>query len=443
MRLEDTDEIRSEQHYTEDIISGLKWLGLSWNEGPDIGGPFPPYTQMEKTDHYEQIAHKLISQGKAYFCYATPEELEALREEQKAAGDSHRYDNRGRQYTSEQVDKYRAEGRVPVVRFKVEEERIVSWHDAIKGEIQIHTNDIGGDMVIVKSSGIAVYNFAVVVDDIDMKMTHVIRGEDHIHNTAKQILIYEALGQTHPVFGHVPLMFDIERAKLSKRKHGESVHITKYREDGYMPEAIVNYLAQISWTPPDGKELFTLEEAVSTFELDRVSKSPAVFDTKRLEWFNSHYIRSLPLSTVTDRAIPYLQQEDLTQYSRAQLEQIVGVVRDGLTSLHEIKKSASFFFAKHIDVPQELADGLLKTENSRKILTKVFESLPAFDAQPKECKAKVEEIGKELAIKGKDLYWPIRAALCGTTSGPDLGSTLSILGPERIKSRIESLLQHC
>lgn len=444
MRLEDTDEVRSDQHYTEDIVDGLKWLGLAWDEGPDIGGPYPPYTQMEKTDHYEQVAHKLISQGKAYFCYATPEELEALREQQKNSGEAQRYDNSGRAYTQEQIDKYQKEGRVPVIRFKVEEERVVSWHDAIKGEIQIHTSDIGGDMVIVKSSGIAVYNFAVVVDDLDMKMTHVIRGEDHIHNTAKQILLYEALGADLPVFAHVPLMFDHDRAKLSKRKHGEAVHVRKYRDDGYMPEAIVNYLAQMSWTPPSGNEFFTLEEASSVFDLDRVSKSPAVFDTKRLDWFNGHYIRTLPLSLITDRALPYLEGSDVSQYSRGQLEQIVATVREGLTALSEIKNASAFFFVEQVVVPEELSSGLLNQDNSRKILAKILENLSTFsDPNPKVCKAKIDEIGKELGVKGKDLYWPVRAALCGSTSGPDLGVTLSILGPERIKSRIEALLQHC
>lgn len=444
MRLEDTDEVRSEQHYTADIYDGLKWLGLNWDEGPDVGGPYPPYTQMEKTDHYEQVAHKLISQGKAYFCYSTPEELDALREQQKNSGESIRYDNRGRHYTEEQVERFRKEGRVPVIRFKVEEDRVVSWHDAIKGDIQIHTSDIGGDMVIVKSSGIAVYNFAVVVDDLDMKMTHVIRGEDHIHNTAKQILIYEALGADLPVFAHVPLMFDADRQKLSKRKHGEAVHITKYRKDGYMPEAILNYLAQMSWTPPDGREQFTLEEAAACFDLDRVSKSPAVFDTKRLDWYNGQYIRSLPLSTITERALPYLSEFDVAQYSAEQLEYIVATVRESVTHLSEIAHSAAFFFVKKVSIPQELTDGLLKQENSRKVLNRVLENVSAFaNPDAKACKAKIDEIGKELGIKGKDLYWPVRAALCGATSGPDLGATLAILGPARIKDRLEALLLHC
>lgn len=444
LRLEDTDEERSNETYTQDILAGLKWLGINWDEGPDIGGPYPPYRQTEKTNHYEQIAHKLISQGKAYFCYASSEELDALREEQKQNNEAPRYDNRGRNYTQEQIDTFVAAGRVPVIRFKVEDNRVVSWHDAIKGEIQIHTDDIGGDMVIVKSSGIAIYNFAVVVDDIDMKMTHVIRGEDHIHNTAKQILLYEALDMQHPIFAHVPLIFDMDRQKLSKRKHGEAVHISKYRKDGYLPEAVMNYLAQMSWTPADGKEIFTVREACEIFELDRVSKSPAVFDFKRLDWFNSHYIKSLPLSDIVDRAKPYFSEYDLNQYSAKELEDIVAIVRDGLVALKDIAPAAAFFFTDKIQISDESTQALLKQENSKKVLNKVHESLSKFPwGDAKGCKAVVDQIGKDLGLKGKDLYWPVRAALSGSTSGPDLGSTLSILGEKRVSSRIEALLQLC
>lgn len=444
LRLEDTDSERSSEAYTEDILTGLRWLGTNWDEGPDIGGPYPPYRQTEKTDHYEQIAHKLIAQGKAYLCYTSPEELDALREAQKQRNEAQRYDNRGRHATQEQINQFLADGRVPVIRFKVEDDRVVSWHDAIKGEIRIHTDDIGGDMVIVKSNGMAIYNFAVVLDDIDMHVTHVIRGEDHIHNTAKQILIYEALGKEPPIFAHVPLMFDLERQKLSKRKHGEAVHINKYRKDGYLPEAVMNYLAQMSWTPSDEREIFSVEEACKIFDLDRVSKSPAVFDLKRLDWFNSQYIKSLPLSEITQRARPFLAEYDLSQYSEKELEEIIGLVREGLTILKDIAQAAGFFFSDKIEIPCELADGLLKSESSRKVLLKMQEKLsqlPWGDA--KGCKSVVDAIGKELGLKGKDLYWPIRAALCGRTSGPDLGSTLSVLGEKRVRTRIEALLQPC
>ena len=266
VRLEDTDEERSEERYVDDIIAGFKWLGLTWDEGPDIGGPYPPYRQTQKVDHYSNLANQLVSKGAAYFAYETAEELAALKEEQKAKGEPPRYDNRGRNLPQNQIDHFLKEGRIPSLRFIVEEPRMVTWQDHIRGSMAIETIDLGGDLVIVKSNGVATYNFAVVVDDLDMKISHVIRGEDHIHNTAKQILIYEALGNGKPDFAHVALIFDHEHRKLSKRVHGEAAHIDYYRREGYMPEAIVNYLAQMSFTPADGREIFTLEEGGEVFD---------------------------------------------------------------------------------------------------------------------------------------------------------------------------------
>lgn len=452
MRLEDTDEVRSKESYTEDIFEGLKWLGIHWDEGPDIGGPYPPYRQTQKVDHYEKMAQKLIASGHAYHCFCTTEELSQLKEDQKTESAASRYDNRCRHLHDEQVQKLTAEGRVPAIRFKVEEPRIVTWNDGIKGTIAIETSDLGGDMVIVKSNGMAIYNFAVVIDDIDMKMTQVIRGEDHIHNTAKQLLIYEAFGIDPPEFAHAALIFDMERRKLSKRHHGELVHIDRYRKDGYMPEAIVNYLTQMSWTPPDSynpappitREIFTLEEAGEMFDLDRVSKSPAVFDVPRLNWFNGHYLRHLPLKLVTERALPYLENYDTKQYSAEQVEEIVGILRESLTTLGEITEAANFFFLKDVQIPSELNDTLLCTENSKKVLSLVKDRLKDFPwGDAKGCKATIDAIGKEISLKGKDLYWPVRAALQGKTSGPDLGATLSILGESRVKSRIEGALGLC
>lgn len=443
-RLEDTDAERSREEYTQDIVDGFKWLNLYWDEGPDVGGPYPPYRQTEKSDHYEQIAHQLIAKGLAYFSYETPEELEALREEQKENNLSPQYDNRGRYITSEQEEKYQAEGRVPTIRFKIDEPRVVSWHDHIKGEISIDTSSLGGDMVILKSSGIAVYNFAVVVDDIDMKMTHVIRGEDHITNTAKQILLYEALGYRPPHFAHCPLIFDTEKQKLSKRKHGELVHIDRYRQDGYMPEAMVNYLAQMSWTPPDEREIFTLEEACQMFDLDKVSKSPAIFDLNKLNWFNSEYLRKLPIVVVTERAKPFLSNYDLSSYTARQLEEMVSAVRDGLTTLKEIAEATEFFFGTTVEVPKELQQSVLSTATARKVLAKLLDSLGKLPwGDHKGCKAVVDSIGKEFAVKGKDLYWPIRAALSGKTQGPDLGSILLVLGEKRVRARLEAALPLC
>lgn len=441
LRLEDTDEERSKEEYTQDIIDGLKWLGLSWDEGPDIGGPYAPYKQTEKIDHYSTFANKLIENGKSYLCYATTEELAALKEEQKATGSASRYDNRGRDLTDEARTKYEAEGRIPSVRFVVEEPRVVSWHDQIKGEIAIDTADLGGDMVIVKSNGVAIYNFAVVIDDIDMKITHVIRGEDHIHNTAKQLLIYEALGMDTPEFAHAPLMFDIDRQKLSKRKHGETVHIDYYRKQGYMPEAILNYLAQMSWTHPEGKEIYTLEEASKLFDLDKVSKSPAVFDVPRLNWFNSHYIRSLPLELIVERAKPYLTGYKEAGYDDEHLTRIVASLREGLTTLSEITAAAKFYLDDKLTIEPELYTSVLGSEAACNVLKKLqsaLSTLPWDDAAG--CKKAVDALGKELGCKGKELYWPIRVALSGTTHGPDLGAIITILGQKRLQSRLEAAL---
>ncbi|MBI4532485.1 MAG: glutamate--tRNA ligase [Candidatus Melainabacteria bacterium] len=444
LRLEDTDEQRSDEAYTKDIIDGLRWLGLHWDEGPDVGGPYAPYRQTEKVDRYNHIANQLIAQGLAYFCYCTQEELSEQKDQQKSAGKAARYDNRCRHLTSQRIEQFDSQGRVPSIRFKLEEPRVVSWHDAIKGEIAIDSSDLGGDMVIVKSNGIAIYNFAVVIDDLDMKITHVIRGEDHIHNTAKQILLYEALGKTLPHFAHVALIFDAERRKLSKRQHGEAVHISRYRADGYMPEALVNYLAQMSWTPPDGRESFTLDEAAQMFDLSRVSKSPAIFDIARLNWYNSNYIRKLPLSTITDRAMPFLPEQSIKDMHRFDVEEIVGCVRDGLTVLSELPDAISFFLESSVDIEPEIQDTLLSRQSSQKVLCAFLQTLPTLPwGDHVKCKAAVDAIGQELGLKGKDLYWPIRAALSGKTQGPDLGSIISILGESKVRQRVESTLKLC
>jgi glutamyl-tRNA synthetase len=443
-RLEDTDNERSNEKYTKDIIDGLKWLGLSWDEGCDIGGPYPPYRQTEKIDHYERIADKLLQNGFAYLCYASQDELVALKEEQRLQNKPSRYDNRGRQLTVEQREKYEAEGRLPSFRFRIEEPQDIHWDDEIKGPITVNSADLGGDMVIIKSNGVATYNFAVVVDDIDMQMTNVLRGEDHIHNTAKQLLIFEALNCKPPHFGHTGLIFDSNDRKLSKREHGELVHIDYYKSLGYMPEAIVNYLIKTSWTPPDEKlEIFTLDEAAQMFDIKRVSKTHARFDMDKLNWYNSEYLRRLPLSTVTERARTFLSDYDLSEYSNEEFEKLVDVVRGGLTKLSEIKDAGGFFFGKTIDVSDETKSSVLSTDDAKKVLGETLSNLSKMPfADPKGVKQIVDDLGKELGIKGKNLYWPLRAALSGSTQGPDLGSMISVLGPIKVQARLEAALKN-
>ena len=292
---------------------------------------------------YTQVANQLISQGHAYFCYCTPEELKQLKTGQGDTNLAPRYDNRCRNLTEKNIEDFRSQGRVPAIRFKIEEPRLIEWNDGVRGPIAINSSDLGGDMIIVKSTGRAVYNFAVVIDDLDMEISHVIRGEEHINNTPKQLLLYEALGKSPPVFAHVALMIDTERRKLSKRFHGEAVHVSKYQKDGYLPEALLNYLVQMSWTHPEGLEIFSLDEACRKFDLTRVSKSPAVFDIQRLNWFNSQYIRNLPLDDIVQRSRAFLSEADLQTYSKDDIKRIVACVREGLTTLSEIKKATQFF----------------------------------------------------------------------------------------------------
>lgn len=443
-RLEDTDNERSNDKYTKDIIDGLIWLGMNWDEGPDIGGPYPPYKQTEKIDHYDTIANKLLASGFAYLCYATQEELAEMKEEQRSTGKLVRYDNRGRDLTQEQKEKFEKEGRIPSIRFRIEEPQEIKWVDEVKGPISVNSSDLGGDMVIVKSNGVATYNFAVVVDDIDMKMSLVTRGEDHIHNTAKQLLIYQALGVEPPKYAHTALIFDTDKKKLSKRHHGESVHIDSYRKNGYMPEAMVNYLAQMSWTPDDERELFSLDEAGQMFDLKRVSKSPAVFDLDKLNWFNAHYLRSLPVETVTQRAKPFLESYDLTKYSDHDLTRMVDILRQSITQLSEIKDSAAAFFSDEVEVDDETKSKVLGNEEAHQVLDAVLKSLDKVPFEdPKGSKAVVDQIGKDLSLKGKKLYWPVRVALSGKTQGPDLGAIISILGEKRVRTRLESALGLC
>ncbi len=442
-RLEDTDEERSNDAYTQDIIKYLKWLGINWDEGPDIGGSYGPYRQTQKEEHYRKLANELVASKKAYFCYATQDELAKLKEDQQNSGLPSRYDNRGRFVSEKQAQEYEAEGRIPCIRLIVEEPRVVSWNDLIKGPISINTQDLGGDPVLVKSSGMAVYNFAVVVDDLDMEITDVIRGEDHIHNTAKQILIYEALGKECPRFAHAALIFDAEKQKLSKRKHGEFVHISKYEKDGYLPQALFNYLTQMSFTMPNGQEIFTKEEAIEAFDLAKVSKSPAIFDLTKLNWFNNHYLRALPANDFENLAKPYLKDLSLDKYEGPKINQMLNLIKDGLNNLSEIKEQLTYFEPKPIDLNQSEIRPILDTDSARKILRLMLENVDKFkNLDSPAAKSLIDEIGLSNGFKkNKELYMPIRVALTGRLHGPDLSKIINILsGSGLIQERLENAL---
>src|SRR3989338_6018873 len=437
LRIEDTDQERNKDEYTKEILDGFNWLNIKFDEGP--------YYQSERMDLYRKLAQKLTNEGKAYHCFCTQEELDELRKIQRAAKVPERYDNRHRNLTEEQKRKFISENKKPVIRFKLPDHLDIKWDDEIRGHICVNTNDLGGDPVIMRADGVPLYNFAVVVDDGDMKMTHVIRGDDHLHNTAKQIPIFEALGFPVPIFAHAPLIFTHDREKLSKRKHGDIANIDKYQKEGYLPEAMANYLVHMSWTQPDKpeEEIFKIDAVALKFELSRIRKSSAVYDLPKLNWFNNHYIKEKSLSEIYELSKRFLEKDlNLSIYPKDQILKMIDAVRSGLNKLDELPGLIKFFFDDKFDFSRDEVTSALHSPNAGKVLKAVLEKIDSFNfSDSHECKAKVDTIGKELGLKGKDLYWPLRIALSGSNKGPDLGLIISLLGKDKVKARIQRALR--
>jgi glutamyl-tRNA synthetase len=418
LRIEDTDLERSRPEYTENILEGLRWLGLNWDEGP--------FFQSQRLDLYKQAVEKLLEQGLAYRCYTTAEELEALREAQKAKGEAPRYDNRHRHLTPEQEAAFQAEGRSFVIRFKIEDEREIVWHDLVRGKVSWRGSDLGGDMVIARASetgiGQPLYNFVVVVDDIDMQITHVIRGEDHIANTAKQILLYEALGAKAPEFAHCPLILNMEGRKLSKRDGVTS--ISEFKNLGFTSEALANYMTLLGWSPPDStQEIFTLEAAAKEFSFERVNKAGAKFDWAKLDWLNSQYIHSMAVEQLIDLLIPYWQQAGFEfegGRDRPWLQQLVTLIAPSLTRLKDAVAQSQLFFTEKVEFSEE-ATKQLQQEGSASALTAILAALENQDKLP-EATAQdiIKQVVKAQNVKKGLVMRSLRAALTGDVHGPDL-----------------------
>ena len=317
LRIEDTDAERTSQEYIDNIFDSLKALGLNWDEGPDVGGDYGPYTQSERFDIYPVYAQKLIDAGFAYECFCTPEELEAEKELATANKKPYVYSKKCEHLTNEEKAKLRAEGRKPAIRFNISKAQHafhptseLTFDDMVKGELKVNT-DLIGDFVIMKSNGTPTYNFAVVIDDMLMKISHIIRGEDHISNTFKQSLIYEALGAEVPKFGHLGMILAPDRSKLSKR-HGATA-VSEFVENGYLTEALINFVALLGWSPSDGVEIKPVDEIAADFRINEISSSNSIFEYDKLRWMNSHYIKMLPMDELKKRLMPYLKKYDLSQ----------------------------------------------------------------------------------------------------------------------------------
>lgn len=436
LRIEDTDRDRSTDDAIRAIIDSMKWLGLDYDEGP--------FRQMDRLDVYAAKAASLVEAGRAYYCYCTPEELEVRRRSAAGSGESFRYDKRCRVLTKEEQAQASADGRRPTIRFISHDEGETVVDDLIRGRVVFDNAELD-DLIIMRPGGIPTYNFAVVVDDIEMGMTHIIRGEDHLPNTPRQIQMYEALGAKPPLFAHLSMILGADKTPLSKRHGATSVEV--FRDDGYLPEAFVNFLALLGWSWDDKTTLFSVPELKARFNLEKVTKSPAVFDTAKLDWMNGNYIRQLSTEELTKRLLPFWRRAglvppgELSANKFKKLESIALLCQERLVKLAEIIPLTDFFFS---DVRYDPAavEKVLKKEGAGEILKAASAKLELIGSWSCEnIEAGLRALADELGQKPGKVFQPIRVAVSGRTISPPLFESLEILGKETSLMRIDAALE--
>jgi len=436
LRIEDTDVERSTEQYERQLLEDMAWLGLKWDEGPGSGGEYGPYRQSERVGIYGEYVGKLLDGGMAYRCYCTDEELADMKEKRLAAGLPPRYDGRCRKLTDQERGRLKGEGRPESVRFAVSGDSQVKISDIIRGEVTFPEGMVG-DFIISRSNGLPTYNFAAAVDDALMNITHVIRGEEHLSNTYRQVMIYEALGFGMPAFAHIPLILGSDRSKLSKR-HG-APNIKEYRARGYPSEAVVNYLAFLGWSAPGGEEIMSLEELSEKFGLDRVSDSPGIFDEGKLNWVSAHHVREGGSGRYLDEALPFFPGELLDHYDREAIAGIMDILSENLPSFSKIPDEVAPFRPGTPEMDGEAAKEL---EGAGELLASVAGELGRCGRWDEdEIRQAVKRAGKLCGVKGRGLYMPVRAALTGVTHGPDLTSIIRIRGKEDVLASLEASLR--
>lgn len=444
IRIEDTDLKRNIEGGEESQLQYLKWLGMDWDESVDVGGEFGPYRQSERISIYDKYTKQLFEKDLVYKCYCTEEELEADRAAQMERNETPKYSGRCRHLTEEDRAQFENEGRKPSVRFKVPAGQVLRFDDMVKGEVSFESEGFG-DFVIVKKDGIPTYNYAVVLDDYLMKISHVLRGDDHISNTPKQLLIYDAFGWEAPVFGHMTLIVNESRKKLSKRDESIIQFIEQYEELGYLPEALFNFITLLGWSPAGEDEIFTKEEFIEKFDADRLSKSPALFDRQKLSWMNNQYMKKVELERVIELALPHLVQagkvkNDRTADEETWVRSLISLYQEKMSYGAEIVELSEIFFQEELTFEEEAKD-VLAGEQVPEVLRaflQEIENLSEFTAT--QIKAAVKAVQKGTGHKGQKLFMPIRSAVTGQTHGPDLMLAIELLGFEKVKKRVENLL---
>ncbi|WP_416197324.1 MAG: glutamate--tRNA ligase [Sporanaerobacter sp.] len=448
LRIEDTDRTRFVEGAIENLVNSLKWAGIEIDEGVTLDengqitqvGEYGPYIQSERLDIYRKYIDELIERGYAYYCFCTKERLDKIREEQKIKGLVPKYDGFCRNISIEEAKKRIADGEEYVVRLKLPQNVDIKFHDIVRGDIVINTNDLD-DQVLLKSDGFPTYHLAVVVDDHLMNITHVVRGEEWLPSAPKHVFLYQAFGWEAPEYVHLPTVLNKDRKKLSKRQGDVSVE--DFRASGYLPEGLVNYLALVGWSPEGNEEILSMDELINEFSFERVSKTGGIFDKDKLNWVNSHYIRSSSSERITDLAIPYLKEAnyitDEDVFKRYDwIKAMVVTVQESLSTVKEIVDKVEIFFKDKVELESDEVLEVLKGEQVPTLFEAIREELGEIEELDEEfCSGFMKKIQKKTGIKGKNLYMPVRAALTGNLHGPELVNILYVLGKQNILKRIE------
>lgn len=448
LRVEDTDRTRIVDGAIENMLEAMAWAGVNHTEGVVLGenkeitqvGEYGPYIQSERLDIYKDYIQQLLDSGKAYYCFCSKERLDEVREKQKEAGETPKYDGNCRNLSKEEVEAKLAAGEEYVIRLKLPENHVIKFTDLVRGETEFNTDELD-DQVLIKTDGFPTYHFAVVIDDHLMKITHVIRGEEWISSTPKHVYLYEAFGWEAPTFVHLPNILNKEKKKLSKR-HGD-VAVEDFKKKGYLPEGLVNYVALVGWSPDDNQELFTMKELEEHFSIERVSKSGGVFDTDKLNWVNQHYIKDASDEYITDLAIPFLIEAGYITEEDAKnrydfVKDMVSVVKEKLQYVKEVTEHVNIFFGDKVELETEECREFLKLEHIPTLINALEEKIGAADEINEEAfKAMLKEIQKEHGIKGKNLFMGTRIILTGQMHGPDLPKAAAVIGKDICLNRIK------
>ena len=436
MRIEDTDRERSTAESEEKIREDLRWLGLDWDEGPVLGGAWGPYRQSDRLEIYKKYSQILTDEGKAYSCFCTPEELDRRRRERVRRGESAAYDGRCRELTAAEIARFEEQGRRPSLRFRVDEGEL-AFDDVIKGSIAFRGENIG-DFIVIRPDGMPMYNFACVVDDHLMEISHVIRGDDHVSNTPRQCLVYSGFGWKVPRFAHIPMILGEDREPLSKR-HGAS-SVAQLRQMGILPEALVNFLSLLSWSSESGEEILSPDRLIKEFDFQRVSNSAAVFDREKLDWMNGVTIRNLSLGRLSEVLYPFMKEAGFPVSSVEEVTPVADALQDKMNRLNEIREKAKIFFQDRVAFDDAETERLVKTDDARRVFLAFLDETAELHRWDAELfSTAMKNIQDKTGIKGKALWMPIRAALTGQVHGPDLSRVVGLLGLEKCRRFIEKL----